>query len=196
MKPWPPKIWVASRAFSTAASEATNLAIAASFLNGLPVTRRIAASYQASRAEWALASMSATLNWSAWYSPILCPETSRFAMYERHSSMQPWASPTDNAATATRPSSSTWRNCAYPRPSSPSRWSRGTRQSENESSFVSDDDQPTFEYFFVTLSPGVPAGTMMAEICLRPLTGSPVTAATVTTPVTLVPEFVMKALVP
>ena len=61
---------------------------------------------------------------------------------------------------------------------------------------MSDDDQPTLEYFFETLSPGVPAGTMMAEICVRPLTGSPVTAATVTTPVMLVPEFVMKALVP
>ena len=51
MKPWPPNIWVASRAFTMAASEATNLAMAASFLNGRPATRRVAASYQASRAE-------------------------------------------------------------------------------------------------------------------------------------------------
>ena len=46
------------------------------------------------------------------------------------------------------------------------------------------------------LNPGVPAGTMMAEIRRRPLTGCPVTAATVTRPVISVPEFVMNALVP
>ena len=50
MNPWPPKIWVASRAFTMAASEATSLAMAASFLNGRPATKRVAASYQASRA--------------------------------------------------------------------------------------------------------------------------------------------------
>ena len=52
---------------------------------------------------------------------------------------------------------------------------------------MSDADQPTLEYFLETVNPGVPAGTMIAEICGRPLTGPPVTAATVTTPVISVP---------
>jgi hypothetical protein len=36
MNPYPPKICVASRALSIAASDAVSLAIAASFLNGSP----------------------------------------------------------------------------------------------------------------------------------------------------------------
>ena len=44
MKPYPPWIWVASRALSIAASDAINLAIAASFLNGLPANIFAAAS--------------------------------------------------------------------------------------------------------------------------------------------------------
>jgi hypothetical protein len=87
-------------------------------------------------------------------------------------------------------------NWAYPRPRSPSRLASGTRQPVKDSSWVSDAFQPTLEYFFDTVKPGVPAGTMMAEISFRPSSCSPVTAVTVTRPVMSVPELVMKALVP
>jgi hypothetical protein len=61
---------------------------------------------------------------------------------------------------------------------------------------VSEAHQPTLEYFFDTVKPGVPDGTMIDEISLRPSGVVPVTAATVTRPVMSVPEFVMNALVP
>ena len=61
---------------------------------------------------------------------------------------------------------------------------------------MSDAGQPTFEYFGATVKPGVPAGTMMAEISGRPPSARPVTAVTVTSPVMSVPELVMNALVP
>lgn len=61
---------------------------------------------------------------------------------------------------------------------------------------MSDASHPTFEYFLDTVNPGVPDGTMMAEISGRPLSPRPVTAVTVTSPVMSVPELVMKALVP
>ena len=38
----------------------------------------------------------------------------------------------------------------------------------NASSCVSEAFQPTLEYFGATVSPGVPAGTMIVEISLRP----------------------------
>ncbi|CPV93672.1 Uncharacterised protein [Mycobacteroides abscessus subsp. abscessus] len=43
MNPAPPKIWVASRALSMAASLAISLAIEASVLNGFPANSRAAA---------------------------------------------------------------------------------------------------------------------------------------------------------
>ncbi len=49
-----------------AAFDAVSFAIAACFLNGSSATSRAAASYQASRAPWARASMSAILNWMLW----------------------------------------------------------------------------------------------------------------------------------
>ncbi len=44
-----------------------------------------------------------------------------------------------------------------------------------------------------TAKPGVPLGTMIAEISLCPLSFLPVTAVVVTSPVIDVPEFVMNA---
>ena len=64
----------------------------------------------------------------------------------------------------------------------------------NDSSWVSDAFQPTFEYFGATVSPGVPDGTTIAEISLRPSAPVPVTAVTVTNDVMSVPELVMNAL--
>ena len=61
---------------------------------------------------------------------------------------------------------------------------------------MSEAFQPTLEYFFDTVKPGVPLGTMIAEISLRPSSRVPVTAVTVTRPVMSVPELVMNALVP
>ena len=61
---------------------------------------------------------------------------------------------------------------------------------------MSEAFQPTLEYFFDTVKPGVPDGTMIDEISLRPSSSTPVTAVTVTRPVMSVPELVMKALVP
>jgi hypothetical protein len=46
------------------------------------------------------------------------------------------------------------------------------------------------------VNPGVPAGTMIAEISLRPSGAVPVTAVTTTNEVMSVPEFVMNALAP
>ncbi len=63
-----------------------------------------------------------------------------------------------------RPSSRVWRNCAYPLPRSPSRLAAGTRQSVNDSSRVSEADQPTLEYFLETVNPGVPDGTRIVVI--------------------------------
>ena len=63
---------------------------------------------------------------------------------------QPCASPTPSAAIAMRPSSRIRRNCAYPRPCSPSRFAAGTRQSVKDSPRVSEAFQPTFEYFGAT----------------------------------------------
>ena len=60
---------------------------------------------------------------------------------------------------------------------------------------MSDDAQPTLEYFSETVSPGVPAGTMIAEISLRPPC-TPVTAVTVMRSVIAVPELVMKLFAP
>ena len=60
---------------------------------------------------------------------------------------------------------------------------------------MSDAAQPTLEYFSETVSPGVPAGTMIAEISLRP-SRSPVTAVTVMRSVIAVPELVMKLFAP
>ena len=60
---------------------------------------------------------------------------------------------------------------------------------------MSDAFQPTFEYFFDTVKPGVPDGTRIDEISLRPRP-RPVTAVTVTSPVMSVPALVMNALVP
>jgi len=61
---------------------------------------------------------------------------------------------------------------------------------------VSEHCQPTLEYFGATVNPGVPLGTMIVEISLRPSGFSPVTAVTVTKPVMSVPELVMNALLP
>src|SRR5207245_6082751 len=120
----------------------------------------------------------------------------RSVAYFRLASRQPWANPTDSAATAIRPSSRIWRNCAYPSPASPRRFSSGTRQSLNESSWVSLARQPTLRYDGPTSNPGVPEGTTIEEICLRSGVSWPVTAVMVTSPVMSVPEFVMKAFEP
>ena len=61
---------------------------------------------------------------------------------------------------------------------------------------MSEAFQPTLEYFFDTVNPAVPAGTMIEEISLRPSAVSPVTAVTVTNVVMSVPELVMNDLVP
>src|SRR6516162_5768433 len=140
--------------------------------------------------------MSATLNCSAWNLPISPPNASRSLIYRSDSSTQPCASPTDSAAIATRPSSSVRRNCAYPRPRSPSRFAAGTRHPEKESSRVSEAHQPTFEYFAETVNPGVPDGTRIVEISGLPSSRVPVTAATATNPVIDVPELVMNDFVP
>src|SRR5215467_505610 len=95
-----------------------------------------------------------------------------------------------------RPSSRVRRNWAYPRPRSPRRFDSGTRQPSNESSWVSEDDQPTLEYFGATVKPGVPDGTRMVEISGLPSGRVPVTAATPTTAVIDVPELVINAFDP
>ena len=51
--------------------------------------------------------------------------------------------PTASAAIATRPSSRVARNCAKPRPRSPSRLASGTRQSVKVSGWVSEACQPS-----------------------------------------------------
>ena len=60
---------------------------------------------------------------------------------------------------------------------------------------MSEAFQPTFEYLFETVSPGVPDGTRIAEISRRPPC-APVSAVTVTSEVMSVPALVMNALVP
>src|SRR3712207_6225806 len=132
--------------------------------------------------------MSAIMNWIAWLRPIGPPNASRCAAYFTDSSTQPWASPTASAEIAIRPSPRMERNCAYPRPRSPTRFSAGTRQSLNESSRVSEAFQPTFEYRLPTLNPGVPDGMAIAEISLPPSGRVPVTAVTVTSSVRSVPR--------
>ena len=59
------------------------------------------------------------------------------------------------------------------------------------SSWVSEAFQPTLAYSGATSKPGVPDGTMIAEISGRPSARVPVTAVTVTSPVIAVPELVM-----
>ena len=61
---------------------------------------------------------------------------------------------------------------------------------------MSEAFQPTFEYFGATVKPGVPAGTMIAEISRCRPARSPVTAVTVTSAVMSVPELVMNAFEP
>ena len=99
--------------------------------------------------------------------------------------------PTDNAAIATRPSSRMWRNCAKPRPRSPSRFDSGTRQSSNVRPCVSEACQPILRYGGWTSNPAEPDGTMIAEI-----SPGPVRAVTVTSAVIAVPELVMNAFSP
>ncbi len=141
-------------------------------------------------------SMSAILNWIAWLAPIGFPKACRSLAYFTDSSTQPCARPVDSAEMAIRPSSRIRRNCAYPRPSSPSRFAAGTRTSEKDSSRVSDAFHPTLEYGAATVKPGVPDGTMIAEMRGAPFSLRPVTAVTVTSSVMSVPELVMKHLEP
>ena len=61
---------------------------------------------------------------------------------------------------------------------------------------MSEAHQPTLEYPGCTVNPGVPDGTMMDEISLRPSGRIPVTAVTVTSVVMSVPELVMNAFEP
>ena len=60
---------------------------------------------------------------------------------------------------------------------------------------MSEACQPTLSYGAATVKPGVPVGTMIVEISLRPAC-SPVTAVTVTKPVMSVPELVMNCFEP
>ena len=140
--------------------------------------------------------MSAIWNWTAWLLPIGRPNAVRSLAYFTDSSTQPCASPTDSAAIAIRPPSRIDRNCAYPRPRSPSRFSAGTRHPSNDSSRVSDALHPTFEYGADTVKPGVPVGTMIVLISRSPSAPRPLTAVTVTTPLMSVPALVMKVFVP
>ena len=62
-----------------------------------------------------------------------------------------------------------------PAPRSPRRLASGTRHPLNERPCVSDVCQPILRYGGITVRPGVPAGTMIAEI-----SPGPVRAVTVT----------------
>ena len=110
-------------------------------------------------------------------------------------SRHPSAAPVASAAIAMRPSSRMCRKFAKPRPSSPSRLPTGTRASWNVSGCVSEAFQPTLSYAGSTVNPGVPCGTMIVEMRLRPFS-SPVTAVTVTKRVMSVPELVMNCFEP
>ncbi len=103
---------MASRALSTATVEEYSFAMAASFLNGSPATRRDAASRQPTRAMWARVSISAILNWIAWFAPIGLPNAWRSCAYFTDSSTQPCARPVARAEIAIRPSSRMRRNWA------------------------------------------------------------------------------------
>ena len=61
---------------------------------------------------WAFISMSAILNWMAWFAPIGRPNACRSLAYFTDSSTQPWARPVARAAIAMRPSSRMRRNWA------------------------------------------------------------------------------------
>ena len=85
-----------------------------------------------------------------------------------------------------RPSSRIDRKFAYPRPSSPRRFSAGTRASAKVSGCVSEEFHPTLSYAGSAVNPGVSAGTMIVEMAFftEPSAArrSPVTAVTVTGP--------------
>jgi len=63
-----------------------------------------------------------------------------------------------------RPPSSAAIAILNPRPSSPSRFAAGTRQSSNTSSAVSEARMPSLSSVFETVKPGVPFSTMKAEM--------------------------------
>ncbi len=135
--------------------------------------------------------MSAILKAMDWLWPIGLPKAVRSRLYLTDSSTQPWLRPVASAEMAMRPSSRIRRNCAYPRPGPPTRFSAGTRTSSKNNSWVSEAFHPTLEYFGATVKPGVPLGTMIALI---PPSG--VRAVTVTKAVMSVPELVMNTLDP
>ena len=72
---------------------------------------------------------------------------------------------------AMRPSSRMARKLRNPWPSSPSRFSAGTRHPAKASPWVSEACQPILRYGGATVSPGVPAGTTMALISGRVFVG-------------------------
>ena len=92
-----------------------------------------------------------------------------------------------------RPASSTCIALMKPCPSSPSRWSSGTRQSWKTTSLVSLARRPSLFSFLPADMPGVPRGTMNAEMPRLPFVRS-VTAIATITPATL--PCVMKVLAP
>jgi hypothetical protein len=77
MNPMPPKIWVASRELSMAASLETSFAMAASFLNGRPASTRRAASCQARREVYTRACIWAIVKAMYWCEAIGTPKTLR-----------------------------------------------------------------------------------------------------------------------
>ena len=144
MNPYPPCTCTASRAQVTAISLAYSLARDASALYGRPRSFSHAARYTARRAVSTATRMSTILNWRAWNAPMGRPNAWRSFAYFTLSSRHPWASPTDSAAMAMRPSSRVRRNWANPLPCSPRRFASGTRQSLKDSSRVSLACQPIF----------------------------------------------------
>ncbi len=107
------------------------------------------------------------------------------------SSRHPCAIPVDKAAKATRPESSSSRNCAKPRPRSPTRFAAGTRHPSKYTGRVSEARQPTLEYSGPTSMPGVPGSTAMHET-----SSGPVAAVVMIRSVIDVPALVMKHFAP
>ena len=143
-----------------------------------------AASYQASRAVCARASMSAIVNWMAWYSPIggRTPRARRRTAGTRRRT--PGPGPIASAAIAIRPSSrmlQELRVAAAPLAEQVRLRAPGT--SAKDSSWVSEAFQPTLEYVLADgEARACRLGTMIVEISLpsvpgareRPVTRRPV----------------------
>ena len=158
-----------------ALSVATSLAIEASRLNGSPRSRSRAACRVIARAAWVLASMSARMKASPWWSMIRLPKVSRSCAYATAASSAPWARPVATAAMPSRPESSAEKAILSPSPSSPIIRSAGIRTSSKFMAVVVEPVSPIFFSGGLAERPVASAGTMKHEIPLRP---SPVRAMT------------------